>query len=211
MLLAWTLWPILSFAAVTQQTLTQTVSPVLESDSTSTQKSKFFGDSKPGEIVDYTNANVWYPIRPQKKIVTPVNSYRLSIPKLHISFAPVIIAGDDLNKGLIHYGGTSLPGQYGNTVIFGHSTLPQFFNQTNYMSIFSTLPTLSPGDKIIVEYDGIQYTYMVYDMVVLEATDLSTLEQHYDDSYLTLVTCVPPGTYWKRLNVKAKLSKQYEK
>jgi len=34
---------------------------------------------------------------------------------------------------------------------------------------------------------------------------ISVLEQKYDASYLTLVTCVPPGTYWKRLVVKAKL------
>ena len=68
------------------------------------------------------------------------------------------------------------------------------------------LPTLKIGDDIVVTYDGVTYKYVVYDMVVLDPTDLSTLEQQFDDSYLTLVTCVPPGTLWKRLDVKAKLS-----
>lgn len=156
---------------------------------------------------DYTNANVWYPTSPQKRITTKVNTYTLSIPKFKIKDALVTIGGDDLSKSLIHYGGTGIPGEYGTTVIFGHSTLPQFFSPTNYKSIFSLLPTMEVGDEINVTYDGVAYTYIVYEMVVLDPTDLSTLEQRFDDSYLTLVTCVPPGTYWKRLNVKAKLKK----
>ena len=155
---------------------------------------------------DFTNANAWFPTKPQKKIVALVNSYTLSIPKLGLENATVIISGDDLSKSLIHYGGTSLPGDYGNAVIFGHSTLPQFFKGTKeYKSIFATLPTIKIGDDIIITFDGISYTYRVFDKVVVEPTDLSPLEQHFDDSYITLVTCVPPGTYLYRLNVKARL------
>jgi len=40
-------------------------------------------------------------------------------------------------------------------------------------------------------------------MTVSDPTDLSALEQTFDDSYLTLVTCVPPGTTWERLRVEA--------
>ena len=98
------------------------------------------------------------------------------------------------------------PGQYGTAVVFGHSTLPQFYSPTNYKAIFSLLPTLKAGDEILITYDGVQYRYVIYDMEVLEPTDLSVLEQQFDDSYLTLVTCVPPGTTWQRLDVKAKLS-----
>jgi len=137
-----------------------------------------------------------------------VNTYSVSIPKLKIENAIVMVAGDDLSESLVHYGGTPLPGQYGNTVIFGHSTLPQFYNPKSYKTIFSLLPTLTYGDTISVTFDDVKYTYVVYDMVVVEPTDLTPLEQRFDDSYLTVVTCVPPGTYWKRLNVKAKLQKE---
>ena len=118
----------------------------------------------------------------------------------------MVIAGDDLGKSLIHYGGTGLPGEYGNTVIFGHSTLPQLFRGIqDYHAVFATLPTIKEGSEVLVTYDGVTYTYKVYDKVVVEPTDLTPLEQRFDDSYVTLVTCVPPGTFLYRLNVKAKL------
>jgi len=37
------------------------------------------------------------------------------------------------------------------------------------------------------------------------------LEQKNDASYISLITCVPPGTYWKRLVVRAKLTELPEK
>lgn len=194
----WTIWPIVSFFFLQKPLLGTTISPVAAH---STMKAVL------GETLDYTNPNVWFPTLPQKKVVAPVNSYQLSIPKLNIVNATVIIAGDDLKKSLIHYGGTGLPGEYGTTVIFGHSTLPQFYNPKNYTTIFATLPTLKEGDEILVTYDGITYRYVIFDMVVTKPNDLSPLEQHFDDSYLTLITCVPPGTYWERLNVKTRLKK----
>lgn len=204
LLLIWTIWPILLFTMIHSDVFTSIVAPVEERPkSTGTASSlspvAFAADS------EFTNANAWYPAAPQKHVVTPVNTYELSIPKLKINRAMVTVGGDDLGESLVHYGGTGLPGQFGTTVVFGHSTLPQFFNPKNYKSIFSLLPTLKVGDDILVYYDGVQYQYRIFEMVVLDPPDLSTLEQRFDDSYLTLVTCVPPGTYWKRLNVKAKL------
>jgi sortase A len=156
---------------------------------------------------DLSNPNAWFPTAPQKKVVTPVNTYTISIPKLKIQNALVTVAGDDLDVSLVHYGGTALPGEYGNTVIFGHSTLVQFYNPKNYKTIFSLLPTLKVGDEIHISYDGILYKYVVYNLTVSEPSDLSALAQRFDDSYLTLVTCVPPGTYWQRLHVFAKLDR----
>ena len=201
-LIVWTVWPILSFMLVDQLIFAKTVSPLADSVGVKPLNALAYAAG----TNDFTNANAWFPTKPQKKIVALVNSYTLSIPKLGLENATVIISGDDLSKSLIHYGGTSLPGDYGNAVIFGHSTLPQFFKGTKeYKSIFATLPTIKIGDDIIITFDGISYTYRVFDKVVVEPTDLSPLEQHFDDSYITLVTCVPPGTYLYRLNVKARL------
>ncbi|KKW09990.1 MAG: Sortase family protein [Microgenomates group bacterium GW2011_GWC1_49_7] len=202
-ILAWVAWPILSFSLASGDLFSQTVTPIAESKNLSPV---VFAAGDPG-IADFTNANAWFPTAPQKKVVTAVNSYTISIPKLKIVDAEVLIGVDDLSKSLIHYGGTGLPGEYGNTVIFGHSTLPQFFNPKSYKTIFSTLPTLEEGDQIDVTYDGISYTYIVYELTVSDPSDLSALEQRFDDSYLTLITCVPPGTYWQRLHVKAKLER----
>ncbi|MBI3577610.1 sortase [Candidatus Gottesmanbacteria bacterium] len=202
-ILIWAMWPIVSFAVLTAPFLSAVVSPVGSGGVLTPVVLAATGEGG----ADYTNPNIWFPTFPQKKIVAPVTVYSLSIPKLKINNAVVTVAGDDLNHSLVHYGGTGLPGEYGTTVIFGHSVLPQFFDPTNYKTIFSTLPTLKEGDDIFVTYDNITYRYQVFDMVVTEPNDLSSLEQTFDVSRLTLITCVPPGTYWKRLNVKAKLIK----
>lgn len=209
--LLWVVWPIVSFVIYTGPFIPRIVSPIDKANHGSVQTAFFSPIVSAAEeqisSIDSTNANIWYPTSPQKKVVTPVNTYTISIPKLGISEARVVIAGDDLTRGLIHYGGTSLPGEYGTTVIFGHSVLPQFFDPHNYKTIFSTLPTIKPGDDIFITYDNVDYRYRVYDMEVTEPNDLSSLEQNFSDSYVTLITCVPPGTFWKRLNVKARLVK----
>ncbi|OGG35863.1 hypothetical protein A2363_04610 [Candidatus Gottesmanbacteria bacterium RIFOXYB1_FULL_47_11] len=203
LILIWVSWPILSFSVVNSDLFATTVTPV--QDAKTLSPVVFAATNTLPGSADFTNANAWFPTSPQKKVVSPVNTYSITIPKLKISDAVVTIAGDDLGVSLIHYGGTANPGEYGNTVIFGHSTLPQFFNPKSYKTIFSTLPTLKEGDEIDIAYDGISYRYMVFNMTVTGPSDLSVLEQRFDDSYLTLVTCVPPGTYWQRLHVQARL------
>lgn len=198
--ICWTLWPIASFFIYDQVMFAKTVSPVDDGGLRPVAPLAYASNSNTND------PNTWFPTAPQKKVVAPVNSYSLSVPSLHIDGATVVIAGDDLGKSLIHYGGTGLPGEYGNTVIFGHSTLPQLFRGTqDYHAVFATLPTIKEGSDILVTYDGVTYQYKVYDKVVVEPTDLTPLEQRFDDSYLTLVTCVPPGTFLYRLNIKAKL------
>lgn len=152
-----------------------------------------------------TYASNWFPTGNPK---TNINKeYTLSIPKLGIEDAKVIVGADDLSKSLIHYGGSSLPGEYGNAVIFGHSILPQFFDPKNYKAIFSTLHTLKVGDTINIVSDGVAYKYSIFDFKVVDPENISVLEQTYDNSYITLITCTPPGTYWKRLVVKAQIEK----
>ena len=110
-------------------------------------------------------------------------------------------------KSLIQYPGTALPGRPGNSVIFGHSILPIFYNPKEYLSIFSTLPTLKKGDEIKVNYDGVSYEYRVEDLFEVLPSDIQVLEQNPTDSFLTLVTCVPPGDPRKpkRLVVRARV------
>lgn len=133
--------------------------------------------------------------------------YRLSIPKLKIYDAQVFEGGEDLSKSLIQYPGTARPGQIGNAVVFGHSVLPVFFNPKNYLSIFSTIPKLDLEDEIIVNSGNVKYNYRVVSMFEVEPDNLDILDQRVNDSYLSLVTCVPPGHPLKprRLVVKAKL------
>ncbi len=157
--------------------------------------------------VDYSKLSAWFNFSRPQAFLNPSNitHYTVTIPKLRIQEALVTIGGDDLDISLIHYGGTANPGEAGNAVIFGHSVLPQFYSPNSYRSIFSLLPSLSPGDEVLVNFDGITYKYIVYDYYEVSPDEIDILEQRYNQKELTLVTCVPPGTYWRRGIIKARL------
>ncbi len=159
--------------------------------------------------VDYTQASNWFIGGAKKEAfnTSKVEYYTVTIPRLKIENATVAIGGEDLSEHIIQYPGTALPGKRGNAVLFGHSILPIFYNPKNYISIFSLLPTLKKGDEIFVDFDGISYTYKVEQMFEVMPTDIQVLDQDSTDSFLTLVTCVPPGdpAKPKRLIVRARV------
>lgn len=142
--------------------------------------------------------------QPEQRRVN-LKAYTLTIPRLKIDSARVEIGGEDLKKSLIAWPTSGFPGAYGNAVIFGHSALPQISTPTNYSTIFTFLMDLDQGDDIFVDFDSVRYQYKVVDKRVVDPDDLSVLEQRFDASYITLITCVPPGTTWKRGIVKGKL------
>ena len=199
-------YPIISY----QLLISPRFSPSFVSSNPEAAIAQSFGTTEtPGtqiDLLDLTRASNWFP---EENVIfdeSQTTFYTLSIPKLGITEAKVTL-GDDLKKALVQYPGTAAPGRFGNTVIFGHSVLPQFFNPKNYVSIFSTLPTLRPKDEIYVNFNQVKYKYIVEQMIEVAPNDISILAQRYDDSYLTLITCVPPGTYMKRLIVRSRLTK----
>jgi sortase A len=157
---------------------------------------------------DSSKLSNWFDEDKSSDFVTQrVKYFTISIPKLRIESATVALGSEDLKSNLIQYPGTAYPGKTGNTVVFGHSILPQYFNPKNYMSIFSTLNTLKKGDEIYADYDGITYKYRVENMFEVKPTDIQILEQSFGSSYISLVTCSPMGHPLKprRLIVRAKL------
>lgn len=193
-----TLYPILSYEWEAEQKYPILISPLVEKET---------GDFKFSQK-DYTKLNNWFDgDRAEDFVTQKVKYFTISIPKLGVEDATVSIGGNELSDSLIQYPGTALPGKIGNAVIFGHSILPQYFNPDNYLSIFSTLFKLEEGDNVTVSYDGITYTYQVENMFEVRPTDIQILEQSRSGSYLSLVTCSPPGHPLKpkRLIVRAKL------
>lgn len=163
--------------------------------------------------LDYTNLSNWFPtnsVAPPSSAEQEVE-YILDIPSINIKNARVRVGGTNLDRSLIQYPGTSLPGDSGAPVIFGHSVLRQFYNPSEdnsrrYLSIFSKIMTLKTGDKIFVTRDGIRYTYLVRTKHVVEPEDTFILEQRYDVKQLKLITCVPEGTYRFRGVLTAELA-----
>ena len=198
------IYPIISYNSTYGKNFSELVSPLSENPvmQTNVQGVKTFdaNDSK---------ASTWFVGGAQSSdfVASKIQYFTISIPKLKIKNATVAIGGEDLNKSLIQYPGTALPGRPGNTVIFGHSILPTFYNPNDYISIFSFLPTLKNGDEIDINYDGISYVYKVGNMFEVNPTDIQVLDQDYNDSFVTLVTCVPPGDPGdpRRLIVRARV------
>lgn len=131
------------------------------------------------------------------------------IPKINVTSPVIYLQSRDekeiqlaLRNGVVHYGGTALPGQIGNSVIVGHSS-NDLWEPGNYKYIFANLDQLTIGDKIQLNYNSGKYQYEVFDKKVVEANDLSVLNQT-SEPILTLITCTPPGTSWRRLIVSAK-------
>lgn len=213
MLLFWSFYPILSSAIYSRLFIKNNINaPILDNNTASSLKeaNSILGAFNifSNNLRDYTQASIWFPASP--KLNQPsqltVKEYTLSIPKLNIKKAKVVVAGEDLTKSLVHYLPQSLPGEYGNVAIFGHSTLPQLYNPKDYKTIFTYLSSLDKGDKIYINIGELEYQYEVTTSFIVKPSEISVLEQKKDASYLTLITCTPPGTYWERLIVGAKLT-----
>ena len=160
------------------------------------------------DATDYTRAENWFPnFNPSSNNDVDTATYTISIPKINIDNAEVSTVDTDLTKHLVNYQGTSIPGKNGNAVIFGHSTLPQLFNAKDYKTIFANAYKLKSGDAIFATVKGVKYSYKIFKIIIIDPSDTSALVQDYNNSYLTLVTCTPPGTIWKRLIVNARLQK----
>jgi len=183
-ILAGVIWPIFSYQTHSERENPELLAPI------PTKKV-----SKVSDDLDFTKASNWFYGGASKEnfYSTNISYYNISVPSLKIEDAIVAIGGEDLSKSLIQYPGTALPGKLGNAVIFGHSVLPIFFNPKDYISIFSTLPTLKGGEDIIINYDNVTYKYQVESSFDVNPTDIQVLQQDKSDSFLTLVTCVPPG------------------
>jgi LPXTG-site transpeptidase (sortase) family protein len=218
------LWPIISYQIIPsfpnhRSSTDGLISPLVD-DSFDILASQDQGPQVLSDI-DFTKASNWFtnaPIieKPPLPSVAPstINTtsppadlefFSLAIPSLGIKSASVKVNGEDLSKSLIHYPGTALPGETGSVVIFGHSTLPQFYKPDNYTSIFSTLPNTQIGADIFTTVDKVTYTYRVTKIYQVKPQDTWALRQVYDQRLIKLVTCVPPGTTLRRLIVEAQL------
>lgn len=196
--------PIISFQLKYSGKFGQIINPL--SAKFYNQSDNVLGDLTP----DYTQLSSWFvtggTMPDNISTDNKPTIYRLSIPSAKIDDAIVALGSMDLKNSLIQYPQTALPGQLGNTVIFGHSVLPQFFNPKSYLTIFSTLYKRKVGDEIYIKFDNITYKYIISDMFEVQPTDLSVLEQRFDNRYLTLITCSPPGTYLRRLIIRAQIA-----
>ncbi|MBX4204815.1 MAG: sortase [Candidatus Doudnabacteria bacterium] len=138
----------------------------------------------------------------------------LSIPKLNIQ-APLVFSRDpsefdrDLERGVIHYPGTALPGNTGTMYVSGHSS-DYIWKHDKFATIFTKINYLAAGDDIFITVYGkdgkvYNYRYRVTGQNVYSADDQT---QFIDNTAakLNLSTCWPIGTSKNRMVVSATLS-----
>lgn len=110
-----------------------------------------------------------------------------------------------LKRGVAHFKGTPLPGDGGNSFIYGHSSVESFFSRHQNLpeTIFTRLENIEVGDAVYIERDGESLYYIVRKKMIVESTDFSILDTQGNKETVTLMTCWPLGIGTKRLVVVA--------
>jgi sortase A len=152
----------------------------------------------------------------EDKIVLPkelpqfdnIDNNLLVISKISVK-APVIwdTPEDDLlgklEEGVVHYQGTSHPGEGGNIFLVGHSS-NYFWISSDYSTVFALLDKMENGDRVEISYKNKKYFYGIKDKRVVNSDQVEVLQNTAKET-LTLMTCWPVGTSLNRLIVQADL------
>lgn len=122
----------------------------------------------------------------------------MKIPKIDLKVAVAEGIDDETLKYAVgHFVGTAMPGEKGNFSVAGHRSY-------TYSEYFNRLDELKLGDDIIVKTKNGEFTYKVYEIKVVEPTEISVLDKT-KDATVTLVTCTPVRVATHRLIVKGRL------
>jgi len=138
----------------------------------------------------------------------------VEIPILGIS-APLIIVAEDsdseeihqaLDRGVVHFPSSVLPGETGQTEILGHSA-PPGWPKIKYDWVFSGLNDLKEGDEVFVYFNHKKYPYSVIGKAFLERGEEISSDLTNNNNVVVLISCWPPGKDLRRIAVEAELKK----
>ena len=168
-----------------------------------------------GVSIASTNSSTTNPLYSNVKIDQTYNKeMRITIPSVgiqNIKISPNVESDDEkvynsfLKSGVAHFKGTPLPGDGGNSFIYGHSAVESFFSKhKDYPeTIFSRLENIEIGEEVIITRDEETLKYVVRNKKIVPADDFSVLQPKLNKETVTLMTCWPLGIGTKRLIVVA--------
>ncbi|MDD5144747.1 MAG: class E sortase [Candidatus Pacebacteria bacterium] len=141
----------------------------------------------------------------------------IKIPKIGIE-APIIffdnpdenetILHKSLNKGVIHYPKSVLPGRVGQTIILGHSA-PPGWPKIKFDWVFSKLNDLAEGDEILIIFNEKEYKYIFSQKFIINRGEEPAKNELVDSkNILLLISCWPPGKNIQRIFIEAVLSSE---
>jgi len=140
----------------------------------------------------------------------PPRENSLEIPKIGV-LAPLIENSNEknleegLNRGVLIFPNSALPGQAGQTIILGHSAPPNW-PKIKYDWVFSQLNELEEKDEIKIYFNNREYIYYVKNKIFLEKGEEAPNYSTDSGNTLLLISCWPPGKNLKRIVVEAKLN-----
>lgn len=139
--------------------------------------------------------------------IYPLAENQLFIPKIDVLANIVwnipekdIVA--NLHKGVVHYDQSAFPGEKGTVFITGHSSY-YWWSKGPYDAIFALLNRLEKGDEIAINYKNTIYIYQVSESFVVSPYQVEVMKSSSEKKSLTLMTCVPVGTNFRRLIINA--------
>lgn len=114
----------------------------------------------------------------------------------------------ELMSWVVKYPTTPAPWEWGNTLIFGH-TSQERRQKNSYWTIFSEIPKLTNGDQIQVIWKGNLYQYKVVDKIIVTPKKVNETFLKYNQQwkYVTLMWCYPLGRTDKRIMIMAEQTK----
>jgi LPXTG-site transpeptidase (sortase) family protein len=144
----------------------------------------------------------------EKPKPAPTQEARIMIPKIGVD-APIVFAQSrdekdiqqNLQNGVVHYPGTAMPGELGNVFLTGHSS-NYSWAKGHYNYVFTLIEKMSPGDVVIIYYNGGEYDYQVTGTKIVEPTQIEVLNPT-PTRVLSLMSCWPVYTSQKRMIVLA--------
>lgn len=121
----------------------------------------------------------------------------IQIPKIEVDM-PIFKYSNQyqMDFGAVHVAGTTEIGEIGNCGIAAHRGRAKWY-------FFNRLDELVSGDSIFVNYNGVEYEYVVYDTLVVLPTQVEVLNRSRTKKILTLITCDPPESDRYRLIIHA--------
>lgn len=150
----------------------------------------------------------------EKKEISPVDEeFGIVIPKINANVKIIpevdsqnsLVYQQALTKGVAHAKGTAYPGEKGNIFIFAHSGA-DILEANKYNAVFYLLSKMEKGDEIFIYYEKQKYHYIVSEKKIVEFDETSYMGETSEEQ-LTLMTCWPPGTTFKRLVIVAEKNK----
>jgi LPXTG-site transpeptidase (sortase) family protein len=142
-------------------------------------------------------------LKDDRLIIKKIN---VSVPIISISFRQDKILQEGLKKGAVIFPQTALPGEKGNCVIVGHSSNFSW-RKGDYDTIFVLLDKIEIGDEVEIFWKEEKIKYVIFENPQIVKADQTEILASAKEPILTLMTCWPIGTNYKRLIVKGKLVK----